>query len=106
MRAATTVFIGSIGASLIYRIVWNGIFCKYFFAVVVSKGVYELISQCKLHEAMRDMLVDERNLPLNVIRNLKLVNDAVVKIAKEEEIELDAVSALMVYEELSEKSIS
>lgn len=60
----------------------------------------------KSHEAMRDMLVDERNLPLNVIRNLKLVNDAVIKIAKEEEIELDAVSALMVYEELTEKSIS
>lgn len=60
----------------------------------------------KAREAMRDMLIQERGLPVNVIRNLKLINDIVQAIAEEEEIRNDEVTAEMVYERLSEKSIS
>lgn len=60
----------------------------------------------KAREAMRDMLILERGLPVNVIRNLKLINDIVQAVAEEEKISHDEVTAEMVYERLSEKSIS
>lgn len=60
----------------------------------------------KSHEAMRDMMIEERNLPANAIRNLGIINDAIIEISKNEEIGFDAVSPLMVYEKLSGKSIS
>ncbi len=60
----------------------------------------------KAREAMRDMMIAERDLPVNAIRNLRIINDTVLAIAEEEEISLDAVSPLMVYEKLSDRSIS
>lgn len=60
----------------------------------------------KAREAMREMLIQERGLPVNVIRNLKLINDNVQAIAEEEEIGRDEVTVDMVYDRLSEKSIS
>ncbi|SHK88769.1 hypothetical protein [Hespellia stercorisuis] len=60
----------------------------------------------KAREAMRKMLIQERSLPVNVIRNLKYLNDAVLALAEEQEISCDEVSAEMVYEKFSDKSIS
>ena len=55
---------------------------------------------------MRDLLIQERSLPVNVIRNLKLVNDIVIALSEKEEMSCDEVTAEMVYEKLEEKSIS
>ena len=63
-------------------------------------------SEHKAREAMRDMLIQERGLPVNVIRNLKLINDIVQAVVEEEEVSHDEVTAEMVFERLSEKSIS
>jgi len=60
----------------------------------------------KSHEAMRDMMIEERNLPANAIRNLGIINDAIIEISKRKEIGFDAVTPQMVYEKLSGKSIS
>ena len=60
----------------------------------------------KAREAMREMLIQERGLPVNVIRNLKLINDTVLVIAEEQEISHDNVTAEMVFEKLEGKSIS
>lgn len=60
----------------------------------------------KSREAMREMLIQERALPVNVIRNLKYINDAVLAISEEQKISHDDVTAEMVFERLSGKSIS
>lgn len=60
----------------------------------------------KAKEAMRDMIIQERNLPVNVIRNLRLINDVVLAVAEEQELDYDEVTAEMVYEKLDGKSIS
>lgn len=60
----------------------------------------------KARESMREMLIQERSLPVNVIRNLKYVNVAILSIAEEQEISCDEVTAEMVYEKMSDKSIS
>lgn len=60
----------------------------------------------KAKEAMRDMMIQERNLPVNVIRNLRLINDVVLTVAEEEELNIDEVIAEMVYKKLDGKSIS
>ena len=60
----------------------------------------------KAKEAMRDMIIQERNLPVNVIRNLRLINDVVLAVAEEQELDFDEVTAEMVYEKLDGKSIS
>lgn len=60
----------------------------------------------KAKEAMRDMMIQERNLPVNVIRNLRLINDVVLAVAEEQELNFDEVTAEMVYEKLEGKSIS
>lgn len=60
----------------------------------------------KAHEAMRDLLVQERDLPINAIRNLRLVTNAIVEIAEETEVAVDDVTPEMVAEKLADKSIS
>lgn len=60
----------------------------------------------KAREAMRELLIQERGLPVNVIRNLKLINDTVLAISEEQEISHDDVTAEMVFERLNGKSIS
>lgn len=60
----------------------------------------------KTHEAMRELMIEERNLPVNAIRNLKVISDVIYVIASENEVGIDDVSPLMVYERLEDKSIS
>lgn len=60
----------------------------------------------KAHEAMRDLLVQERDLPVNAIRNLRLVTNAIIEIAEETEVTADDVTPEMVAEKLADKSIS
>ncbi|MDD3138861.1 MAG: hypothetical protein PHX08_07815 [Lachnospiraceae bacterium] len=60
----------------------------------------------KAREAMRELLIQERNLHVNAIRNLRIIINTVVAIAEEQEICPDAVTPEMVYDRLNEKSIS
>lgn len=60
----------------------------------------------KTHEAMRELMIEERNLPVNAIRNLKVISDVIYVIASENEVSVDDVSPLMVFDRLEDKSIS
>mgnify|MGYP004504642315 CR=1 FL=1 len=55
---------------------------------------------------MRDLLVQERDLSVNAIRNLRLVTNAIIEIAEETEVTADDVTPEMVAEKLADKSIS
>jgi len=55
---------------------------------------------------MKEFIATERELPVNAVRNLDTINDAVIAIAMEEEQSIDSVTAEQVAEKLSDKSIS
>lgn len=55
---------------------------------------------------MKEFIADERELPVNAVRNLDVINDTVIAIAMEQEQSIDSVTADQVAEKLSDKSIS
>lgn len=56
--------------------------------------------------AMREMLIEERGLPINAVKNLRIITDLIIKISSEKEIGMDEVTAEMIFEELKDRSIS
>lgn len=60
----------------------------------------------KAREAMREMLIQERGLPVNAIRNLRHVINAIITVSDEEEISTDVVTPEQVFDLLQDKSIS
>ena len=70
---------------------------RYSISTFVSK---------KASSAMRDYLSDERNLPVNAIRNLRTISKIISQISAEEQIIPSAVTPEQVMKELEDKSIS
>ncbi len=60
----------------------------------------------KAREAMRELMIEERGLPVNAIKNLRVISDAINDIMDEKQILEEMVSADMICEKLSHMSIS
>lgn len=67
---------------------------------------YELSSFIELQSkaAFREYLIEEYTLPVNAIRNMKLISDAIAKIVMEQEIAPSDVTYNMVHEVIGEES--
>ncbi len=60
----------------------------------------------KSREAMRDLMVEERGLPINAVRNLRLISDAITEIRYEMDLAEEQITAELVFEKLAGKKIS